>query len=216
VQLWDASTLEGIRTYPQVKNGVTTLAFSQDSLLLAAGAYDGSVVVWSADTGVPKRTLRGHKGPVYAVAFSPDGALLLTGGEDRTVMLWDLQSGKGTKLASHGGSVLAVAFSPDGRQAASAGADGVIAISDPITGVTLQAMDSLNAGAIAQVLYASNGKLLIAGDLMGVVQYFDVAAGKSVRNRSVHLGQLYALSLGPNNKLIATGGVDKEVKLWKF
>ena len=52
---------------------LTSVAFSADGRVLAAGAADGRVHVWEGDGQQPLATLGPAAGPVRAVAVSPDG-----------------------------------------------------------------------------------------------------------------------------------------------
>ena len=65
-------------------SAVTTLDFSTDGRLLAAGGTDKTVRIWELTTGNLRATLRGEDGAVsigmpYSLAFSPDGRELVVG-----------------------------------------------------------------------------------------------------------------------------------------
>jgi WD40 repeat protein len=63
---------------------VTSLAFSNDSRLLATGDYDCTIKLWDVATMNELITLQNHPIPVRAIAFSPDGTLLASAGGDST------------------------------------------------------------------------------------------------------------------------------------
>jgi WD40 repeat protein len=90
VQLIDTSSWQVIRTFEGHTYGVTSVAFSPDSKLLASGSDDKRIKLWEVATGQEVRTLRGHTWGVTSVAFSPDGQLLASGSADRTIKLWDI------------------------------------------------------------------------------------------------------------------------------
>jgi WD40 repeat protein/tRNA A-37 threonylcarbamoyl transferase component Bud32 len=113
---------------------VTSIAFSQDSRLIAAGVTDGSIFVWrveSGPSGLEARTwgtLEWHKGPVSALLFPPDGITLLSGSDDGSVKVWQLIDSPGGGLGiqrvsfrEFEGEVKALALSPDGRSLAASG-----------------------------------------------------------------------------------------------
>lgn len=90
-----------IKDPDQKDPGVTSVAISPDSRLVAAGSLDKVVRVWDAHTGKPLERLEGHKDSVYSVAFMPDGKTLVSGSLDKTLRLWLLGvSPHGGKTAS--------------------------------------------------------------------------------------------------------------------
>ncbi len=50
--------------------GVTSVAMSSDSRLVAAGSLDTIVRIWDVATGNLVERLRGHRDSVYSVAFT--------------------------------------------------------------------------------------------------------------------------------------------------
>ncbi len=120
---------------------VTTLNFSTDGRLLAAGGADKTVRVWDLATGQLRATLRGEDGvsrlgQPNSLAFSPDGRELVVGitnlGADGSIRVYQLQdlSRIAQTLSCHPRGTLHVAFSTDGRYLASDGLDGEIIIWD--------------------------------------------------------------------------------------
>ncbi|CAM3789303.1 TIR domain-containing protein [Smaragdicoccus niigatensis] len=132
--------------------GVTSVAFSPDGKILAAGNYDGTIQLWDLTDpahAVPlgKPLNGGSVGDletVWSVAFSPDGQTLASGiGQsvaeegktitplDGTVRLWDLTdlthvAPLGLPLTAPTLGVISVTFSPDGRRLASVSGDGTL------------------------------------------------------------------------------------------
>jgi len=73
-------TLEGPRRWKPRKDGVNSVAFSPDGLLLASGSDDSTVILWRVEDGQLLRELKGHKdGYVFSVAFSPEGKVVASG-----------------------------------------------------------------------------------------------------------------------------------------
>ena len=77
---------------------MTTVGFSQDGLLLAAGGADGVVKIWDSKRIVPVESLGGDEGPVLAVAFHRPGTsgpakpILAVATEKNNVSIWDVSS----------------------------------------------------------------------------------------------------------------------------
>lgn len=103
VQLWDADTLEPLRTLDGPARALHAVAFSPDGTLIAAssvgtpiGSY-GEFFLWRTSTGelLYEIDAEEHGPEIYDVAFSPDGATLLTHGPAEpiagsAVRLWDV------------------------------------------------------------------------------------------------------------------------------
>ena len=96
VQIWNlgAYAAEDTETYRLCghQGGVTELAFSPDSNLLATAGEDGAINLWNVYQGVPLQTLRGHESWVTSLHFDQKGRHLLTASQDHTARLWDLVS----------------------------------------------------------------------------------------------------------------------------
>jgi glucose repression regulatory protein TUP1 len=85
-----------------IEDGVTTVAISPDTKLVAAGSLDKSVRVWDVKMGYLLERLEGpdgHKDSVYSVAFSPNARELVSGSLDKTIKMWELST---SRQISHG------------------------------------------------------------------------------------------------------------------
>lgn len=66
-------------------------AYAPDGRHVAAGGYEGDVVILDVETGEPVRApVRAHHDFVGWMAFSPDGSRLVSAAADGSVALWDV------------------------------------------------------------------------------------------------------------------------------
>jgi RNA polymerase sigma factor (sigma-70 family) len=133
LQLWDATIGKEVRTIKgdvvppgngrfralRINPQITSLAFSPDGKVVAAGNTDGKLRLWELATGKEFRSLTGTQG----VAYSADGKTLASG-SGMTVHLWDAWTGREIcTFGGHRGTVVSVGFSPDGKTLATGSSD---------------------------------------------------------------------------------------------
>ena len=108
---------------------VTSLAFSRDGYLLAAGNATGTIELWYLPGGEHAGSLAQLGAPAQHLAFSPSGQLLASSHGDRRIHLWALAGATNQPLASltgHTDAITSLAFSPDGATLASSSWDGTV------------------------------------------------------------------------------------------
>ena len=135
LKIWDADGQERFSLLGH-EDGITSVAFSPNSLLLASAGYEEKVKLWDVQDGRELRTLQGHGGTISHLAFSPDGRTLASAGNDGSITLWDPVNGQELQtLRGHSHAVNRVAFAPDGKRLASASSDRTVKLWDPATGL---------------------------------------------------------------------------------
>ncbi|MCP4540074.1 MAG: hypothetical protein GY832_23295 [Chloroflexi bacterium] len=141
VQLWkmDDPTADPVMV-EEVENSIKAMAFSPDGRWLAVGVDDGTVQLWQVDEAEEGPViLEGHQDVVDLVIFSPDGLWLATASWDGSARLWDASQIFDPRIdetdvdsveLEHFGMVRAMAFSSDGRRLATGGDDRMVRMWD--------------------------------------------------------------------------------------
>ena len=202
IKLWNAETLEELRTISGHQKAVFSLAFSPDGSTLASGSLDRTVKLWSVQSGTERLTFTGHaEGPSRAVvggdthdavrilAFSPDGKTLVSGTVD-FLKLWSADSGEeiqtltppkeqltGTEPPWLTGAI----FSPDGRTLASASWNGRLILWDPTTG--RQRHSWVFPGKITLLGFSPDGRLLATENANGTCYFLRVRYQEQAINK---------------------------------
>jgi WD40 repeat protein/AAA+ ATPase superfamily predicted ATPase len=208
---------------------IATLKFSPNGDRLAVGAVDGSVSLWSVAQGkkianCPKK----HDKNVGAIDFDKDGKILASAGHDGKIILWNLENipGINEHPAAHKGKILGIAFSQETGVLVSVSDDRTIKIwpldlkadweqeilenSQLIKGST-KWIWSLTTHPQEPIFAAAcdDGRVVILEQLKGEkLEKRTTLITDSVRT--------WAVAFHPKGKILATGGADKNLKLWDW
>lgn len=223
--LWDISGPEP-RTSARLPhdgavNAVAFLSSGQGVRLAATGADDGSVTLFRLEQGATIEThrFRGHEAKVVALAVAPDGSRIVSAGWDRTARIWLAGTpAAGPVLSNHQGPVNAVAFSGDGGRVYTGAADGVLRVFDASTGEHLRAIYKHGFGinAIERLPGSSDRDRLLVGTLNGAALILDGATGDTLQELQSHQGPVLALAAIAKPGLMATGGGDGAIRVWRL
>jgi WD40 repeat protein len=204
--------------------GTNMLSFSPDGRLLAAlvGYYDPASAafhVWEVATGEEIAVLRLEgeeftRGP----GFASDGRLLT--GSTKGVMAWDVETGEREVLVDL--RLRGAVASNDGRRLLLVTEEGEVGVwrQDP-TGSTL--FFDLDTGEVTAltthgshvrgVATDQDGTVAVTADVDGVIRVGPVT-GEEPHLLLGHDGVVLDLRVDPLGRWIASGGMDKTVRLW--
>ncbi|NJS09254.1 MAG: hypothetical protein HC789_02155 [Microcoleus sp. CSU_2_2] len=212
---------------------VTVVNFSPDGQSVATGSDDGSVKLWNAKTGDQLQDFRGHRGVVLTASFSGDGKRLVSAGRDGFVRLWNLSDRPVQRLELTGfkDDVNAIAFSPDGKTIAGAGNEGVMRLWDAKSGKELKVWKeaiqriSSSENNVQDIAFSPDGKFIVAGglnvpiarvwNLKGSLTEPQANLNTNKETQEIHQGDIMTVAVSPDSQLVATGGTDKMMRIWK-
>ena len=202
----------------------TSVAFSPDGDLVAAGLWDSTIRVWRTSTG---EQLSGNHvgGRVTSVAFSPDGGSIAgsawnsdvgparTG--DSTVPIWQVATKITTNQLTHRATVFSVGFSPDGTRLATAGADGGARIWD-LQARAAELLAVRNYGAVVRcVRFSPDGTRLLTAADDATARVWDASDGRERFVFAGHSGAVQCAVFSPDGGQVATASADCTIRIWR-
>ena len=208
------------------KGWINAIQFSPDGTQLAVG---GGIGVWLYDVRTGKE-ISLFPGICRALAFSPDGRFLVNGGGEATT-LWEVATGR--KVTRHdslpGAPVLW--FSKDSKTLVTLNAseDTTVCWIDIDTGKRkFQKIENrLGSQSHSRVVYAlTHDKVAIAED-SGILELWNAKSGKKVSTLTgpaeriqaegvalPDLNRVISLAFSPDSTRLASGRLDRTVRLW--
>jgi WD40 repeat protein len=148
-----------------------TIAFTRDGRTVAAGSFEGGVVVWDLATGRRLGSFT-NRGQVSQVAFSSDGRRLAVGSWDGTVTIWDARTRRALRVL-HGPTrgVAGVAWSGQRDWLAASSLDHTVTIWDSRTWKIARVL--ADPAATGVVAFSPDGRSLMTSDNIDTVRLWD-------------------------------------------
>jgi WD40 repeat protein len=208
---------------------VVSVSFSPDGQILAVGGVDepqGDVqhaAIWTFSVGSWKPLL---KFPEYwnitAMVYSPDGRWLVGGGTSRNVQIWRTGDGTSVFTLNHAHQVLDAAISPDGSTVATATCqvtvndectEGAVWLWNLSTGRLINKLKGF-PDVVESVAFSVDGSSLIAASRDGILRVY-ATSNYQPQFEATPPGGNGMMTLSPDGGLLATGGANGAVHLWK-
>ncbi len=196
---------------------ISSIAFSQDGRMVAAGSEDKTILVWDVESQRQLATLTGHADTVGSLLFDHDGEVLLSGDYGGSIIRWDLEEMKAidAPVQGFGDSISSIFLAPgDHVKALALEKNRVILLKvndDPPLGRRIKAPDI----GSANVAFSPDGRFLASAGEFGDVAIWDVASGQqSGETLSGHDRQVSSLAFAPDGKRLVSGSMDGTVIFW--
>ncbi len=221
VRVWDVDSSELRESYSGHEELVWTVGFSPDGKYIASAGQDHTLRFWDRATG-QEIARTSSEFEIGTLVFAPDRSTttVFCTTEDST-RRYDLK--ELDPLPALPGSadryINSIAVAPSGASVASVDNIGAIILWDVATGKPLKVIN--NPYYVLQgVEFSPDGKwIAVTGETTNkesIVELRDAVTGRIVASLKGHTRYVYSAAFSPNGETLATGGADRQIKLWNM
>ncbi|XP_026229628.1 telomerase protein component 1-like isoform X2 [Anabas testudineus] len=209
--------------------------FDPEGHLLAAGCWDGNVIVWNWLQNKTQKSLSGHRRSVRSLCFSSSSSMLCSGSVSGEIRVWSVPTSTCVGcFQAHCGATEVLTFLDDGAMLLSAGSDHVLQLWSGGLGrsvKTLKSGDSEQEPPLKKQKYVNSEpaalSVAVNGDYAAVgyhgngIRLFNLDSGEKLWESSdldVSILCLLWVILDSEQTepgLLVSGGSDKHLRVWK-
>ncbi len=217
--LWDVASGRELAPVEISGSELSRVWFFPDGNRFLTATAKGELQFVDARTRRVVAALKSHTGEVTAevtaAAFTPDGKRLATGSADHTIRLWDAATGEGlATIRGHSSTITAVAWSKDSHHLVTGSDDGDVKIWD-VDDVLESSPPAEPVARYLATAFTPARELLalgVTGD--NRLKLWNLSTGRELALFDEAGGNVLCAAFSPDNRLLATGGMDHKVRIW--
>ncbi len=172
VIVWNVQSGEVISAINLKEVSANRVRFSANDAYLLLSKLDKTFELWEIDSRKMVRQFIGHTDNIMFLTTDDTNNQFLSAGKDGSAILWDYYSGLIKRKFKHKkGNIYTAIF--HSNQIVTAGSDRNIHFWDSFSGKPLSQLKG-HQTEITSLNISSNGKLLVSGDLDGVIKFWDM------------------------------------------
>ncbi|XP_071347004.1 telomerase protein component 1-like isoform X1 [Trachinotus anak] len=231
LKVWSSTKGHEVSALPS-SSPLNCVTFDPEGHLLAAGCWNGNVIVWNWLQNKTQTPLSGHQHSVRSLSFSSSSSMLCSGSVSGEVRVWSVPTS--TCLGcfqAHCGATEVLTFLDEGAMLLSGGSDSTLQLWSGGLGRSVTALkcDTCEQEPPQKSVNSAPAALCVAvnGDYAAVGYH-----GEGIKNFSLETGEMTWASSDYNTsilcllwvvldaeqtepELLVSGGSDKRLRVWK-
>ncbi len=193
------------------------IALSKDEAFVVNGSDSSFVQIYSVLNGGRPKVVSGFKGPTNDIEFLPDNSGFIVSSGSKTLSLVNQNTGAVSTLVTLPYELKSISISADGKWLAGAAWSGQVVLYN-LANKSISILAQESPSRILSVKFSPSGKYLAYGvddisNKRGLVKLYDLNT-KEVRQFSGHRAGVNDVAFSPDEKLLASAGLDKRLQLY--
>lgn len=228
VQIWNAETLQLVRTIGADNLSIRSVAWSPDSTRVVSGSGDGHTVIWNAADGQKIRTLgeetEDHQSEepeegILAVAWRPNGQDIESSAANGMTYAWGVNEPPGEELLSYEGGAnnpdtMSITYNTNGSRIAKGDSNGGLFSQNPETGIETVQMVGHTA-SVNSLCWSRDNSLVVSGSSDNTVRVWNAATGENLEVLQGHTEAVTGVAISPDKSYIFSASRDRTIKVWE-
>ena len=225
ILLWDVEKKTILKRLKGHRNEVLVARFTVMGDRLISGGRDKNVLIWDVEQGRELfDPMKGHKNAISALVISPDGLKFASGGRDKKIIFWDSSLGHiiAGPLEGHEQPIEHLKYSENGKKLMSVSKDNMVIIWDTIRNeIFKKPVDSYALASWVRSITPDGLTMVVANGKKdendGTFTIWNSLTAQPISTCiKAHKDTIKAMACSPNNKLLVTGGRDRQVVVWNL
>ncbi|KRW98471.1 WD40-repeat-containing domain [Pseudocohnilembus persalinus] len=205
--------------YQSLDSGATCVAFSNDGKYVATG--NRVIKLWNVESGELLQIMEGNS-VVKDLIFSPfssqlENNYIIAGHYDNTIKIYNISITQQLQLRDgHREEVVSLVISQDEKLIASGGVGGHIKIWNLESGELVTQMNGFHTMGVNQMEFCEDiyGNTILISVGGKVIYIWETQTGRKVATYFGHEEDIICVSYNSIYRQIATGSLDKTIKVW--
>jgi WD40 repeat protein/nucleoside phosphorylase len=201
---------------------IWSIAFSPDGNILASASADQTIQLWNVrdpENPILLGSLVGHTNEVLSISISLDGRFIASASTDKTAKLWNIETHECIKtFQGHTDAVESVSLSRDSQLLATGSKDKTIKIWDVTTEECIKTLEG-HTKQVKSVCFSPSEDtawLLTSASNDCDIRLWNTTTFEPIDTLDEHTDIVEVVRFSPDGQMFASGGDDRETKLWGF
>ncbi|BAQ64936.1 DnaJ domain-containing protein [Geminocystis sp. NIES-3709] len=208
-----------VKIFKAHSGAINSISIASNGQIFVTGSNDKTIKIWKLNNGELVSILPDQKEAIYSVVISPDSHYLATAGKDKNIKIWNLSqqvlyATLDGWFSGHQDEILSLSFTPDSQYLVSGSKDKTVRMWN-IHNQEEVLKYTTYGDKILTINCDKTGNYLATAGYERWIKILNLKTGKLAKSLKTN-AVVTTVAFSPNNKILASGGFDRQIKLWDW